>query len=106
MDGRKSKGLWLFTMVAIALAAACCSPPAIPAPYVAEEFAICTNPGLQIEPAISGDIVVWKEPFARGFARCMDKNVVPIDVEKVAFIAPYLQILGSFSYGWHGTLPR
>ena len=40
---------------------ACVGGPAVPTPYVAEEFAICTNPAEQDSPAISGDIVVWMD---------------------------------------------
>ena len=51
----------LFSILATSLVAVGCGSKSIATPYVAEEFAICTNASEQGMPAISGNTVVWTD---------------------------------------------
>ncbi len=57
MKGSKLKALLAsIVLLGAVLASACVYETPLPVSHVAEEFAICTDPDIQTNPAISGDI--------------------------------------------------
>ena len=61
MNKRWISVIVLFLVLSATATTIGCGHEPVPTPYVAEEFAICTNAGEQFFPAISGDIVVWMD---------------------------------------------